>query len=171
MSQGQQIDAIIAEEGLTNAPVQPDPEPTPTPDGEIAPVTPTDDKPADTQQPTPLTTIQPEDKPAEDKKDGEVTPVEPEAPKLPEAPAPKVSEQVEQSRSFIDNLNLTEDKIFTAEGTVVPFREVVPPGQFLVAQLEPVRVVDKDGKSHEFLLLSDVEKTFRSEERRVGKEC
>lgn len=95
----------------------------------------------------------------------------PENPEVPEKTEEKVeskpevderpaSEAVAEAKSLIDNLSLTEDKIFKEDGTVRPWTEVVPAGAFIASQLSPVTVTDKDGKTHEFLLLSDVEKQF-----------
>lgn len=101
----------------------------------------------------------------------EQTPESPESPEAPEKTEEKVeekpevderpaSEAVAEAKSLIDNLSLTEDKIFKEDGTVRPWTEVVPAGAFIASQLSPVTVTDKDGKTHEFLLLSDVEKQF-----------
>ncbi len=78
------------------------------------------------------------------------------APQLEKSP----TETVQEAQTFIQNLNLSEDKIFNKDGSVKEWEEVVPAGAFLGAQLTPVKVTDKDGKTHEFLLLADVEKLF-----------
>ena len=80
-------------------------------------------------------------------------------------PAPQLdsktpTETVQEAQTLIQNLNLSQDKIFNDDGSVKEWEEVVPAGAFLGAQLTPVKVTDKDGKSHEFLLLADVEKLF-----------
>lgn len=118
-------------------------------------------------------------KPGEPEKDGEPEP-SPEPAKEPETPEPKPeepkatpspepapeldtktpTETVTEAQTLIQNLNLTDDKVFNTDGTVKPWAEVVPAGAFLASQLKPVSVVDKEGKTHEFLLISDVEKAF-----------
>lgn len=76
----------------------------------------------------------------------------------PEGKSP--SETVQEAQTLLSTLDLTVDKVIDQEGNVKPFEEVVPAGAYLAAQLEPIQVTDKDGKVHEFLLLSDVEKAF-----------
>lgn len=73
---------------------------------------------------------------------------------------PSPSDTVNEAKTFLDNLDINVDKVINEDGSVKPWEEVVPAGAFLASQLEPVKVVDKDGKTHEFLLLSDVEKKF-----------
>lgn len=101
-----------------------------------------------------------EPKPADDKPAEEERPVEKKQSEAPKTDEPSATKTVEEAKSFIQNLNLTEDKVFKEDGTVRPWREVVPAGKFLASQLDPVIVTDKDGKTHEFMLLSDVEKAF-----------
>lgn len=147
-------DAIIAEENLTDsnsaieeAPNAPEPgneggdnnDTPPAPNDGDAPEQPSaDEQPVETEN-------QPEEQKPEEKS---------------AEPTESASKTVEEAKSFIQNLNLTEDKIFNTDGTVKDWREVVPAGKFLASQLEPVVVTDKDGKTHEFMLLSDVEKAF-----------
>jgi len=106
------------------------------------------------------------DKPAgeEDKDKGDEAdkPVEktPEPTPVVEPDGKTPTETVKEAQTLLGTLQLTEDKVFTADGEVVPFEDVVPAGAYLAAQLEPVSVTDKDGKTHEFLLISDVEKAF-----------
>lgn len=73
---------------------------------------------------------------------------------------PSASDQVEQAKSFMENLNANGYQVLDDKGNTRPFEEVVPPGAYLAAQLNPVKVTDKDGKQHEFLLINDVEKAF-----------
>lgn len=95
---------------------------------------------------------------------GESSKTDEPAPKLDEPilePEGKTAtETVEEGRSILETLELTQDKVFNQDGTAKPFNEVIQPGPYLASQLEPVKVTDKDGKVHEFLLLSDVEKQF-----------
>lgn len=70
------------------------------------------------------------------------------------------SETIAEAKTLIQNLELTEDKIFNEDGSIKPWSDIVPAGAYLASQLNPVRVTDKDGKVHEFMLISDVEKAF-----------
>lgn len=154
MNPQQLADEIIAEENIDNAniateePETPADEPADTPDDTKpdddtpADDTPSDDKPAD----------MPEDKPEVGEK--------PTAPEVPTTPEKSPTETVEEAQTLLSTLDLTVDKVIDQEGNVKAFEEVVPAGAYLAAQLEPVKVTDKDGKVHEFLLLSDVEKAF-----------
>lgn len=156
MSLDQEVDSIIAEENITDAvsAVATDE----TPEVPETPETPseTPETPEVPETPAPETT------PEEEKTEPEVpetpaeTKVEPEA--TPEERSP--TETIKEAQSLIGNLNLTEDKIFDESGNVRPFTEVVPAGAYLASQLTPVVVTDKDGKQHEFMLISDVEKQF-----------
>lgn len=146
-------DAIIAEENLTDsnsaieeAPNAPEPGNEGGDNNNDAPDAPVNDDAPE----QPSADEQPDKQPEEEQKPEE-KPVE---------PTESASKTVEEAKSFIQNLNLTEDKIFNTDGTVKEWREVVPAGKFLASQLEPVVVTDKDGKTHEFMLLSDVEKAF-----------
>lgn len=145
-------DSIIAEEQLndTNSAVEETPNAPDTGnesgDNNDTPAAPTDgDAP---QEPSP-----------EEPKEEQPTEPEKQEENQPEV-EPTATKTVEEAKSFIQNLNLTEDKIFNTDGTVREWREVVPAGKYLASQLEPVVVTDKDGKTHEFMLLSDVEKQF-----------
>lgn len=73
---------------------------------------------------------------------------------------PSASDQVAKAKSFMENLNANGYQVLDDKGNTRSFEEVVPPGAYLAAQLSPIKVTDKDGKSHEFLLISDVEKAF-----------
>lgn len=70
------------------------------------------------------------------------------------------SDIVDESKSLIGRLTANGLKTFDDKGNVRPFEEVLPAGPYLASNLEPVKVVDKEGKTHEFLLISDVEKAF-----------
>lgn len=155
MTLSQEVDSIIAEENINDS------VPAITPDEPQEPDTPAEQP---TDQPVDGDPADPGDKPA----DGEST--DPEAPKDPEAPeAPKEEPKVEErsptetiteAKTLIENLQLSEDKVFNQDGSVRPWTEVVPAGAYLASQLEPVVVTDKEGKQHEFMLISDVEKAF-----------
>ena len=159
----QEVDSIISEENIN--------------DSQSAHEEPVDNSTPPTPDPTPPADPVDDPKPDEDpKEDGEPkpegdTPKEPEEPKAedpketPPDPTPQLdsktpSETVQEAQTLIQNLNLSQDKIFNDDGSVKEWEEVVPAGAFLGAQLDPVKVTDKDGKSHEFLLLADVEKLF-----------
>lgn len=147
----QDVDSIIAEENLTDSqsateePVTPEtPEVTPeapevTPETPEVPETPKDEE-------APETPVEPEKAP--------------ETPVTPEEPSKSPTETIQEAQTLISNLNLTEDKIFDESGNVKPFTDVVPAGAYLASQLSPVKVTDKNGKEHEFMLISDVEKLF-----------
>lgn len=148
----QEVDAIIAEEGLTNDNSATE-EPTITDDV-------TDDS----------SNIVVDDKPVEppvvDDKD-DVTdepntpPTDPVVePLVTDTPDTSATETVQQAKTFLDNLNLSIDDIVQQDGSIKPFEDVIPAGQYLASQLTPVKVVDDTGKTHEFLLLDDVEKAF-----------
>lgn len=145
----QEIDSIIAEEGITDA------IPAAAPDEEVAPVeeAPVEEQPETSTEETPEET--PEQKPAD-----EAPVVEEQKVETPAQPEVPVTETIEQAKSFINGLNLTQDKVFDESGNPKAFEDVVPAGAFLASQLEPIKVTDKDGKEHEFMLISDVEKAF-----------
>lgn len=156
MSLNQEVDSIIAEENLSDANLA----------AEEAPndIQPEGDRPDDGgagEQPSDRGGAG--DAPVEGQVESEAEKQPDEDKKPEESPAESTespSKTVEEAKSFIQNLNLTDDKVFNEDGSVKPWREVVPPGKFLASQLEPVVVTDKDGKTHEFMLLSDVEKAF-----------
>lgn len=147
----QEADAIIAEEGLTND----------TSATEEPPVV--DDAPNDTP-------VVEDDKPAEppvvDDKDAHVDePNTPPANPVAEPPAVEIpdtsaTETVQEAKTFLDNLNLSINDVVQQDGSIRPFEEVISAGQYLASQLTPVKVVDDAGKTHEFLLLDDVERAF-----------
>lgn len=70
------------------------------------------------------------------------------------------SDIVEESKSLIGRLTANGLKTFDDNGNVRPFDEVLPAGPYYASQLSPVKVIDKEGKTHEFLLIMDVEKAF-----------
>jgi hypothetical protein len=151
-----EADAIIAEENLDDSTPAVDPVDTqPTENNEEQPKDDEQEQPSDQEE-------QPKDSEAQEDPKDEPKDNPKNEPKNDEPAQPEKSstERVNEARSFIEGLNLTSDKVFREDGTVRPWREVVPAGEFLAAQLEPVVVTDKDGKQHEFLLLSDVEKAF-----------
>lgn len=160
---GQEIDAIIEEEKLEPGISNDQPE-----------------KPKDETPPTPLAD-ESEEKEGEKPKDEEPVSDGTEPPKTPEkeeeevpAPTPEpekpavteeepskpASQVVEEAKGVLGDLNLTTDKLYDETGRVKEFEAIVPPGAFLASKLTPVKVVDKEGKTHEFLLISDVEKAF-----------
>ena len=153
MSLNQEIDSIISSEGLVDSisateepivsadPIEPIIPPTEVADPVVTP-------PSDPLEPV---------TPAEPVVDPTVEPPVVEQPTLTDR---SPTETVQEAQTLIGNLNLTDDKIFNTDGTVKPFTEVVPAGAYFASQLNPVKVTDKDGKEHEFLLLSDVEKMF-----------
>lgn len=174
MTLAQDADAIIASEGIDNTTLANE-EPVATDDA-------TDDK-GDDQQDDTTTVDDGEDKDEKstsddddttatdggdkddttdaDKQDGnDEKTVSPESTPNVEPDGKSATETVTEARSLIENLQLTEDRIFNEDGSVKPWSEVVPAGAYLAAQLEPVKVTDKDGKEHEFMLISDVEKAF-----------
>lgn len=69
-------------------------------------------------------------------------------------------DRIEQSKSYVDHLEQNGYQPYDDKGNLRTFKEVLPPGTFLLSKMEPVKVQDKDGKSHEFVLLSDLEKAF-----------
>jgi hypothetical protein len=154
-----EADAIIAEENLDDSTPAVDPVETPQPtEGN-------EEQPKENEQPSeqeeqpkdPENQEDPKNDPTNDPQDDPKDDPKDDKPTQPEKSS---TERVNEARSFIEGLNLTSDKVFKEDGTVRPWREVVPAGEFLAAQLDPVVVTDKDGKQHEFLLLSDVEKAF-----------
>lgn len=145
----QDVDAIILEEGLDNTQSATE-EPTQTPTD-----TPTPDEPPKPEEPAP----EPQ-QPADPEKETEAPEPKPEEPAKPVEPDNSKSEAVAEAKSFIENLKLTQEQVFNQDGTAKPFEEVVKPGEYLLSQLEPVKVTDKDGNVHEFLLLDDVKEKF-----------
>jgi hypothetical protein len=77
-----------------------------------------------------------------------------------EAASNLASRTVEESKTLISNLTARGLQPFDDKGNVRPFEDVVPAGAYFASQLSPVKVIDKEGKTHEFLLISDVEKAF-----------
>lgn len=73
---------------------------------------------------------------------------------------PDLEKEVEQAKSLINQLQENGADVFDEQGNPKKFEEVVPAGAYFLSVLEPVKVTDKEGKTHEFLLLSDVEKKF-----------
>ncbi len=152
----QDVDSIIAEENINDSSpsVIPDEVPVTTDD------TSTLDKPADEPE-VPEVPEEPKGdepeapKPDEPKEEDKTT--EPVTPKEEER---SPTETIAEAKTLIQNLELTDDKIFAEDGTVRPWNDIVPAGPYLASQLEPVIVTDKEGKVHEFMLLSDVEKAF-----------
>lgn len=145
---GQEVDSIISSEGITDA--------TPSQEVEIAPAV----EPEAVETPeTPTEEVTPEE-PTEPVV--EATPEEPKEPEVvtPTEPTPSATETVQEAKTLMQNLNLSEEAIFNDKGEVKPFTEVVPVGAYLASQLSPVKVTDKDGKEHEFMLIADVEKLF-----------
>lgn len=101
------------------------------------------------------------DTPADDEpKDDTVIEDKVEEPTKVESDERSPTETITEAKSLIQNLNLTEEKIFNQDGSVKPWAEVVPAGAYFASQLNPVTVTDKEGKTHEFMLISDVEKAF-----------
>ncbi len=164
----QEVDAIIAEEKIDNSTLANE-EPKGDDDASVpadpTPTTDPVDDPASPDEPKDDTPSEDGGKDDTEPKTEEPKPKEPETvPATPE-PAPNVDEKsptetVSEAQTLIQNLKLTDDKIFNQDGSVKPWAEVVPAGAYLAAQLQPVKVVDKEGKEHEFLLISDVEKAF-----------
>lgn len=161
-------EAIIAEEGLSETPVTDDVEETK--DGTESEDSGDDNKGDDSakvedeskeehEKPKPGDVIKPEEEkdgeqPAEKQEDKR------EEPAKPETDTNSASKQVEEAKSFMAELNEKGYEVYDKDGKVRDFEKVVPPGKYLAAQLNPVKVTDKDGKTHEFLLISDLEKAF-----------
>lgn len=169
----QDADAIIAEEKLDNS--QSAHEEPPTEGEKGATNEEASESASDNQvdQKAEENTNQPKEEP-KDAESGEAAPEE-EQPKDEKAasesggeetkaetpPDTKSStETVEEAKGLIENLNLSEDQIIDPQGNIKPWEELVPAGAYLASQLEPIKVTDKEGKTHEFLLLSDVERDF-----------
>jgi hypothetical protein len=145
---GQEVDSIINSEGITDA--------TPSQEVEIAPAV----EPEIVETPETPTEEVTLEKPTEPVV--EPTPEEPKEPEVvtPAEPTPSATETVQEAKTLMQNLNLSEEAIFNDKGEVKPFTEVVPVGAYLASQLTPVKVTDKDGKEYEFMLIADVEKLF-----------
>lgn len=167
MNPQQLADSIIEDEQITNDPVTPDP--TPTPDDTTPPDNPEppkdDDNPSD-PEPTADDKKPEDDKDPVEPRDDEPKPDETKEPEVPTAPPlptepPKSESQVqEEATTLLQTLELTDDKVFTDNGEVRPFTEVVPVGEFLAKQLEPITVVDKEGNEHQFTILDEVKEKF-----------
>lgn len=153
MTLTQDVDQIIADEGIDNSTLAAVPDEAPeTPETPEVPETPeTPEVPSDTPETPPETPEVPE---------VPETPTVPE--KAPETPEPTTTatETVQEARTLLQNLELSEDKIFDEAGNVKAFDQLIPAGAYLASQLSPVKVTDKEGKVHEFLLLKDVEDQF-----------
>lgn len=148
---GQDVDSIITEENITDVTpaIAPD-EPTITP--EVGADEPDKDSEPKVDEPK-------EDIVEEPKLEEPIEPIKVETPE-PAQEGLTSTETVQEAQTIIQNLNLTEDKVFNEDGSIKPWEDVVNAGAFLAAQLSPVIVTDKDGNTHEFLTISDVEKKF-----------
>jgi hypothetical protein len=154
-----EVDSIIAEENIDDSVSAVPEEETPN---EIPP-----ENPEAPEQPTetPNDEENPEGGDEKDKPEGEETseaPADiPKDDKPEEKPLERSpTETVTEAKTLIENLNLTQDKVFNDDGSVKKWEDVVPAGAYLASQLDPIKVTDKDGKEHEFFLISDVEKAF-----------
>lgn len=165
-------EAIIAEEGLTETPVTDDVEEKKDESAgdsdkasdkqDTSDSTDKDSKTDDdeAEKPKPGDVIKPEEKKPDEEAEPEKPVEKKEEPAKTDPDAPSASKTVEEAKSFMSRLNEDGYKVFDDSGKPREFEEVVPAGKFLAAQLNPVKVTDKDGKSHEFLLISDLEKAF-----------
>lgn len=99
-----------------------------------------------------------EDKDAEDESDKEES--EDESEDSEDEEESNLEEQVEKAKSIISELQDNGADVFDKDGNPKKFEDVVPAGPYFLSVLNPVKVVDKSGKTHEFLLLTDVEKKF-----------
>lgn len=82
-----------------------------------------------------------------------------EQPKIDATPPP-VEVKPQDPVTFLQSLDLTEDKILKEDGSIKEFKEVVNVGQYLNSQITPIEVTGKDGQKYTFSLLSDVEEKF-----------
>jgi len=178
MSLSQDVDAIIAEENIDNSQSateepqdQGDSQEANQDDQQVADDSQqdnnaddnaSDDQNQDDQQDKGDDANKPDDANADDQQEDQ-KPEEKQVDPLvtPPSEPPKTGDQVEQAaNTMLQTLQLTDDKIFDAEGNVKPFNEVVKAGDFLASQVEPVKVTDKDGVEHEFFTLEDVKEKF-----------
>lgn len=165
MSLNQDVDSIIAEAGITDATLANE-EPTTTTDDTTTVEDTTTEETTVTTTTEDDTTEEAEDtteKVETDETTEETTEEKPEDKTETETvtqPDNSASETVQEAKTFLQNLNVSPDQVFNEDGTVKPFEDIVPAGKYLASQLEPVKVTDKDGKTHEFLLLSEVEEAF-----------
>jgi len=82
-----------------------------------------------------------------------------EQPKIDATPPP-VESKPQDPVTFLQSLDLTEDKILKEDGSIKEFKEVVNIGQYLNSQITPIEVTGKDGQKYTFSLLADVEEKF-----------
>ena len=142
MTLTQDVDSIIAEENINDS------VPAITPDEPQEPTPPTDEpaeQPVEGNDPDPID--QP-DEPANPEEEPK-SPETPEAPKEDKVEERSPTETITEAKSLIENLQLTEDRVFNQDGSVKPWTEVVPAGAYLASQLEPVVVYRYNVLSHE----------------------
>jgi hypothetical protein len=166
-------EAIIAEEGLSETPVTDDVEEKKDEtagDGDKASdkqdtgdsTDKTTDKADDeeAEKPKPGDVIKPEEKKPDEEAEPEKPAEKKEEPAKPVETGPSASDKVDEAKSFMSELNSKGYQVHDDKGNIRDFEEVVPAGKYLAAQLNPIKVTDKEGKAHEFLLISDLEKAF-----------
>lgn len=150
-SLNQEVDAIIASEGITNDNLATE-EQVAQEESIVEPEQSTEDVKTEENKEEEITedqTVEPE------KTDDSITedPIE-------NKNEPSIGTTIEEAKTLIGNLQLTEDKIFNEDGSVKPFTEVVPVGQYLFSQITPIKVTGKDGKVYEFTTIASVEDKF-----------
>jgi hypothetical protein len=97
----------------------------------------------------------------EEKGDGSDKSEESVTPPTPLVEPPKTQDQITvEARTLFKALDLTEDKVLNERGEVTPFKNIINPGEYISRQVKPVTVTDKEGKTHVFNLLSEVEEQF-----------
>lgn len=158
-SLNQEVDSIIAAEGIDNSipAVAPDDTNDTPPENNDTNTPPDDNKPDDTSE------NKPEEKPEENTPDEENkndAEEKPEEPKI-DTSVPNVDVgKPQDANTFLQGLNLTDDKVFTESGDVKEFREVVNIGEYLANEVPKLTFTGKDGKQYEFRTLKDVEDQF-----------
>lgn len=171
MSLAQDADAIIAEENLDNSqsatedpPVQGDEQNT---DDQQQDDTKGDDNTDNGDSDDKADDQKDDDKDAGDDKqddaDADAGEKKDDTPPVPTPPVePPASQEVanQEAQTLLQTLQLTDDKVFDAEGKVKPFSEIINAGEFLSSRVEPVKVTAKDGTEHEFYTLDDVKEKF-----------
>lgn len=77
-----------------------------------------------------------------------------------DAPSEDLDKAVEESKGYVDQLQKNGYEPYDDKGNLKPFEQILPAGKYLLSKMEAVKVQDKDGKTHEFLTMRDLEEKF-----------
>lgn len=139
----QEVDALIAEENISDANPSVIPDEVPPVETPEEPAAPAVDVPAEVPaEEAPVEKPEPKEEPVE-------KPVEEPTQVADPTPAPTPSK-----------VKFDEAKMFDEQGNARPFKEVVQVGEYLASQIRPVEVVGKDGQKYQFNTVNDYREQF-----------